>query len=152
MAKTKSTEPRRSRSGRVGSISIMAGRQTPTRPAVRQRDHFIPIRQAELVDLLASQPDLKPAEVDLFRRLSQILSATIHHEYQQELDALKADYAPFDPDSDTVACRHRWSAKRSRRDWTVCSIAWENCSSGRISPICRATPWSRPWPAQASGD
>ena len=73
------------------------------RPARSAGDHFIPIRQAELVDLLASQPDLKAQEVDLFRRLAQILSATVHHEYQQELEALKADYAPFDPDSDTVS-------------------------------------------------
>ena len=78
-------------------------------------DHFIPIRQAELIDILAGQPDLAPGQVDLFRRLSQILSATIHHEYQQELDALKADYAAFDPDADTVALSPLTATRRASR-------------------------------------
>ncbi len=100
----------------AGSISLMTGaKRAPSNVASPQAsDHFIPIRQAELVDLLASQPDLKAQEVDLFRRLAQILSATVHHEYQQELEALKADYAPFDPDSDTVplaAAAERRSAR-----------------------------------------
>jgi uncharacterized protein DUF3754 len=93
----------------VGSLSLLAP------PTAAAGDHFIPIRQAELVDLLAGLPDLTGGNVDLFRRLSQILSATIHHEYQQELDALKADYAAFDPDSDTVSLAPAAAAKRSSR-------------------------------------
>jgi hypothetical protein len=78
-------------------------------------NHFIPIRHAELVDILAGRPDLAAGDVDLFRRLSQILSATIHHEYQHELDALKADYSGFDPDTDTVPLIKPVAASRASR-------------------------------------
>ena len=121
MAKTKSTGAEtKSPEAAVDSISIAAGAKTDlaVASAVAQSqaaDHFIPIRQTELVELLASQPDLKAQEIDLFRRLAQILSATVHHEYQQELEALKADYSSFDPDSDTVPLTSAASAKRSAR-------------------------------------
>jgi hypothetical protein len=122
MAKTKSTETKTNSTGAaVGSISITTGAKGPAATATSKvaspqaGDHFIPIRQAELVDLLASQPDLKAQEVDLFRRLAQILSATVHHEYQQELEALKTDYASFDPDSDTVPLVATTSQGRSAR-------------------------------------
>ncbi|HTU27670.1 MAG TPA: TMEM143 family protein [Pirellulales bacterium] len=78
-------------------------------------DHFIPIRQAELIELLAGHRELKAADVDSFRRLAQILSATVHHEYQQELEALKADYAAFDPDADTVPLAAPTASQRSAR-------------------------------------
>jgi Protein of unknown function (DUF3754) len=84
----------------IGSVSLL--KASAAEAGATAADHFIPIRQAELVDLLAGQLDLAKADVEPFRRLSQILSATIHHEYQQELDGLKSDYAPLDPDCDTV--------------------------------------------------
>ncbi len=100
MAQTKSNGAEKKT---IESISILTGAKAAADAASPQAiDHFIPIRQAELVDLLAGQTDLPKADVEPFRRLSQILSATIHHEYQQELDGLKSDYAPLDPDSDTV--------------------------------------------------
>ena len=110
MAEKKSTETKtKGKGATVGSMSIMTGAKASA------GDHFIPIRQAELVDLLAGQPDLKAQDVDLFRRLAQILSATVHHEYQQELEALKTDYASFDPDSDTVPVAVTTAAGRAAR-------------------------------------
>ncbi|HEX4144564.1 MAG TPA: TMEM143 family protein [Pirellulales bacterium] len=122
MAEKKSTEAKtKSTAAALGSLSIATGVTSQNATADSNEscphagDHFIPIRQAELVELLASQPDLKDQEVDLFRRLAQILSATVHHEYQQELEALKADYASFDPDSDTVPLAATTSQGRSAR-------------------------------------
>jgi hypothetical protein len=66
------------------------------------REHFIPARQAELVELLCAQPDLAPDDRNAVRRLADVLSSVLHVEYHRELSALKGDYAPFDPDADTV--------------------------------------------------
>jgi len=120
MAKTNSTKTNPPGVA-VGPVSIATGAngsgeaETSNVASPQVGDHFIPIRQAELVDLLASQPDLKAQEVDHFRRLAQILSATVHHEYHQELEALKIDYASFDPDSDTVPVGAATSGGRSTR-------------------------------------
>lgn len=67
----------------------------------KDREHFIPMRKSDLVDLLARRPELAPRDADLFRRLCQLLTATFHHEYHRQLERLKDAYAPFDPDADT---------------------------------------------------
>lgn len=64
-------------------------------------EHFIPLRKAELIDRLCEIPELSPADVDGFRRLCQLLDATLHFEYHSQLEDLKTAYAPFDPDADT---------------------------------------------------
>ena len=73
------------------------------RPMPNHKDceHFIPIRRGELVDLLCADKDLKPQDADLFRQFCRLVTATLHFEYNQRLDKLKDDYAPFDPDCDT---------------------------------------------------
>lgn len=65
------------------------------------REHFIPIRKANLVDLLCRERDLSQADQASFRQLSDLLEATFHFEYHRQLNDLKNAYAPFDPDSDT---------------------------------------------------
>ncbi len=67
----------------------------------KDREHFIPMRKSDLVDLLARFRDLPARDAELFRRLCQLLTATFHHEYHQQLETLKDGYAPFDPDADT---------------------------------------------------
>ena len=64
-------------------------------------EHFIPLRKAELIDRLCQQPDLAPADQEGFRRLCQLLDATLHFEYHAHLEDLKSAYASFDPDADT---------------------------------------------------
>ncbi|CAN5213092.1 hypothetical protein BH10PLA2_BH10PLA2_19270 [soil metagenome] len=68
---------------------------------LKDREHFIPMRRCDLVDLLARFRDLPQRDADLFRRFCQVLIATFHHEYHKQLESLKNAYAPFDPDSDT---------------------------------------------------
>ena len=66
------------------------------------REHYIPLRKSDLVNLLCR--DLAPdrAAAQLFRQLGELISATFHYEYYKLLEELKDAYAPFDPDSVTV--------------------------------------------------
>src|SRR5262245_19679950 len=66
------------------------------------REHFIPIRKADLVELLC-RGELTDADRGEFRQFCQLVEATFHFEYHQQLEELKNLYAPFDPDADTVA-------------------------------------------------
>src|SRR5207237_56199 len=70
------------------------------------REHFIPLRKSELVDLLCSDADLSAEERDLFRQFCRLVAATFHFEYHQRLEELKDAYAPFDPDADTRSQLH----------------------------------------------
>ncbi|HMC10810.1 MAG TPA: DUF3754 domain-containing protein, partial [Pirellulaceae bacterium] len=66
-------------------------------------DHYIPLRPAELVRKLGDEPRVTIFEREQFRRLCQLIEATIHHEYHSRLVQLKAAYAPFDPDDDAAS-------------------------------------------------
>ncbi|HXG09040.1 MAG TPA: DUF3754 domain-containing protein [Gemmataceae bacterium] len=67
----------------------------------RSREHFIPLRKSDLVELLCAEKTLSEADRELFRQFCQLVSATFHFEYNRRLEELKAAYAPFDPDADT---------------------------------------------------
>jgi hypothetical protein len=67
------------------------------------REHYIPLRLAELVDVLCTDVTLDPTERDAMRRWCTLLSATLHFRYHQYREKLKNAYAPFDPDSATTA-------------------------------------------------
>lgn len=66
-----------------------------------QREHFIPIRKADLVKLLADELPGPADEREQFLQLCQLLDATFHFEYHERLEELKNAYAWFDPDADT---------------------------------------------------
>jgi hypothetical protein len=69
------------------------------------REHYIPLRLTDLVDLLVQDEKLPPAQRDSFRRFCQLVSAVFHFEYQSQLKELKDAYAPFDPDRETHELR-----------------------------------------------
>jgi hypothetical protein len=95
--------------------TLPAGLAQPKQAAAPPPEHFIPVRQAELVALLCAEPQLSPADQAALRRVAERLADTLHVEYHQQLAALKADYAPFDPDADTVPVLPPSAADRSRR-------------------------------------
>jgi Protein of unknown function (DUF3754) len=68
--------------------------------AYSDREHFIPLRRSDLVNLLVGQ--LPAGEDSLFRRFCDLLCDRVHIEFYRLLDRLKDDYAPFDPDTDTT--------------------------------------------------
>jgi hypothetical protein len=69
------------------------------------REHFIPIRVADLVGFLCTESGpltgqkLPPADQDRFRRFARTVAAHIHTIYLGELRQLKDAYAAFDPDA-----------------------------------------------------
>jgi Protein of unknown function (DUF3754) len=90
-------------------------------------EHFIPLRKAELIDRLCQQPGFSPADQDGFRRLCQLLDATLHFEYHSHFEDLKNAYAPFDSDADTQSLAKLSDAERKtqldllfeRFDWLL---------------------------------
>lgn len=68
----------------------------------RPREHYIPLRRADLVEMLAGDLDATPHRAELFRRFCDILSATLHFEYRRLHNDLNNAYAPFDPEATTV--------------------------------------------------
>jgi len=81
----------------------------------KDREHFIPIRRGELIDLLCADADLKPPDRELFRRFCRLVMAALHFEYNQRLEKLKDAYAPFDPDHDTHSLLKLGADERQRR-------------------------------------
>jgi hypothetical protein len=67
----------------------------------KDREHFIPLRKSELIDLLCSEKGMSAEDQGLFRQFCKLVTATCHLEYDRLLERSKDDYAPFDPDSDT---------------------------------------------------
>ena len=49
----------------------------------KDREHFIPIRRGELIDLLSAEAALKPHERDLLRQFCRLVIATFHFEFNQ---------------------------------------------------------------------
>lgn len=66
-------------------------------------EHFVPIRKADLVDLLCREPQLAPRDRGALRHLADLLSKRLHMAYHRELEELKQVYSHFDPDADTIA-------------------------------------------------
>ncbi|VTU01373.1 Uncharacterized protein OS=Pirellula staleyi (strain ATCC 27377 / DSM 6068 / ICPB 4128) GN=Psta_4598 PE=4 SV=1: DUF3754 [Gemmataceae bacterium] len=72
----------------------------------RDREHFIPVRAADLAGFLCSDtgPDgtrpLTPDEQAAFRRFTRSVLGHVHISYLGEIRQLKETYAAFDPDAD----------------------------------------------------
>ncbi len=91
----------------------------------KDREHFIPIRRVELIDLLCADNDLKPQERDLFRQFCRLVMATLHVEYNQRLEELKDAYAPFDPDHDCKSFLKVSADERQHRlNDLFCDFGW----------------------------
>lgn len=67
----------------------------------KDREHYIPVRRHDLINLLCTDRGLDQTAADQFRQLSELLSATFHFEYHRLLEDLKNEYSPFDPDEAT---------------------------------------------------
>lgn len=75
-------------------------------------EHFIPLRKTDLIRMLSEQFDGDSTAGDRFRRLGLLLEAVFHYQYQEVLEGLKACYAPFDPDADTLPLHPPTAAER----------------------------------------
>jgi hypothetical protein len=81
----------------------------------KDREHYIPLRQTDLVDLLCNELRLDRSAVEQLRQLNTLLSATFHYEYYRLLEDLKDEYAPFDPDSVTRPIRQLGPEERAKQ-------------------------------------
>jgi hypothetical protein len=80
------------------------------------REHFIPLRKHDLMQLLLHDKQLPPPQREPFRQFGQLVSAAIHFEYLTKLEELKDAYAPFDPDADTKPCEPLFADERKERE------------------------------------
>src|SRR5215217_283152 len=84
------------------------------------REHFIPIRVADLIGYLCAETGpmhnqvLSPEDQAAFRQFASAVVAHIHTIYQAEIRQLKDAYAPFDPDADPKPL-----AKLSDEQWVA---------------------------------
>ncbi len=74
--------------------------ELPLDETVQPREHFIPLRKAELVTLLANDKTLSTEERQQFLELCQLVGSTIHFDYHRKLEELKEAYFSLDPDVD----------------------------------------------------
>jgi len=65
----------------------------------KNREHYIPLRQSDLLELLTKDLGNDRASAASFKELNKLIGATFHFEYYQLLQQLKDEYAPFNPDA-----------------------------------------------------
>ena len=71
------------------------------------REHYIPLRVTDLIDLLCEEKNPATGQVlafeeqEQFRAFAAQVEGSIHGDYNAQLHELKDAYAPFDPDADT---------------------------------------------------
>ena len=63
-----------------------------------ERDRFIPVRKADILDALIGHGRLRGGAAEQFRRLARLLGAIYHYEYFDRLETLRNDYFYFNPD------------------------------------------------------
>jgi hypothetical protein len=63
------------------------------------REHYIPLRKSDLVEMLVKDAKVGLAEQQPLRQFCRLVSSVWHFEYLETLEGLKDHYAPFDPDS-----------------------------------------------------
>jgi hypothetical protein len=80
------------------------------------REHYIPIRKTDLLELLLRDPKMSGMgeDRDQLRRLHTLTVAVFHFEYLEQLEKLKDLYAPFDPDNETADLYPATPEKRER--------------------------------------
>lgn len=65
------------------------------------QDRFIPFKKQDVIAMCLAQLKQDPKTSGAFNAFCQLLASFIHYHYHQQLEQLKNDYAPFDPNSDT---------------------------------------------------
>ncbi len=89
------------------------------------REHFIPLRKSDVIELLCRQPEMASDQRDDFRQFCKLVVATFHFEYHEKLEELKDAYAPFDPDADTKLLKEYTPDQKQEREEAVFKdLAW----------------------------
>lgn len=67
-------------------------------------ERFIPFRKQDIIKMCSQELSDK-SSTHSFEQFCQLLSSVIHFDYHEILESLKNDYAPFDPNADTLALK-----------------------------------------------
>ncbi len=67
-----------------------------------RKDRFIPVRKTDLINACIQDSPFGEPQKQAFQQLCQIIVSTLHFDYHKMLEVLKDNYAPFDPNSDTL--------------------------------------------------
>ncbi|HZY90163.1 MAG TPA: DUF3754 domain-containing protein [Gemmataceae bacterium] len=104
--------------------------------------HFIPLEQGDLIELLCADRGLTEAEREQFRALCERVAEAQHAEYHRRLRELKASYAPFDPDADKPLVplsadtrQHRLNDLYSDFAWLLERAHFKHLSREEIEPV-----------------
>ena len=65
----------------------------------QQRETFIPCSRQEIIDLCLAEGKLNKLEASQFRDFCEILIAYFHFKFHRYLENIKANFAPFNPES-----------------------------------------------------
>ena len=68
-------------------------------PVERKREAFIPYSREELIELCIADGRLATEDIPRFRAFCEILAAHYNFQFHKQLETLKRNYAPFDPDA-----------------------------------------------------
>jgi hypothetical protein len=82
----------------------------------KDREHFIPLRKSDLIELLSKDKKLSAEGRESFRQFCTLVSSVFHFEYLKQLEELKDVYASFDPDADTKPLHPPSADERSRNE------------------------------------
>jgi hypothetical protein len=80
------------------------------------RERFIPVGKADLVDRLAHSRMVPPHSRETFLLFAKILDSIFHFEFHEQTESLKESYRPFNPDSDTVVTRRFTQEERKAHE------------------------------------
>lgn len=99
------------------------------------RENFLPFRKAELLALLQARGGLSPEDEGRLVRLYHLLQALYHVEFHQQIERLKDDFAPFDPDRATRVTERLSPALREEHEARLFSGFQEVLTRANYHPI-----------------
>ena len=76
------------------------------------REHYIPLRRQELLDLFCRLDGVTPQQCEQWNVISKLLASLFHFEFLRDIETLAEDYAPFDPDRETTVLRQVSALRR----------------------------------------
>jgi hypothetical protein len=66
------------------------------------KDRYIPLRKADVIRACIKHGGLSETDIQAFSDLCKLIVSILHFEYHETLEVLKDNYAPFDPNADTI--------------------------------------------------
>lgn len=95
---------------------------------------FIPFSRADLTQKILSDPELDSEIAESLREIFTLIQSVYHFEFHRQLEAIKASYAPLDPDLDTIPLQDS-NASREQHLETLLQQLGEVLNQGNFERI-----------------